>query len=463
MKNYILRAEVYKEDKIIPIVIELNYDENDFKPAQCKILVDGDNYDNFSRSVLSDGTIPIRSTESNGEKFWIRFSRTGTRNHAIVGDAYILIKSLSNDLSISSNKITCHLTIPSTSLSPFDEFSDINKQINYWRKPETTGIFWYTELGQAELIRTFSYRSVDSVLHSGRFETFKYAIKIEINSIDFANVEDLIESLIYKLEDGFLILSFLSMKRIIWYEANIDLNINNSMQFFDVRRKVFLGKNPKYDRDKDTIHNLFVIPEFLLDGKFNQLVANYKHSDHKDTILQVIQLLLTSYEETENYVQVEYGLLWVAFEILVGKLMISNEKIVNSSKFKKIQKKLKNLLRDELNDNQFKNMITKIPELQRNSFKTRLFVLFENYAIDPSIFWPEYTQETMRLKEEIQNFVKRRNTYIHAGELSDTKLVVRDISRIRFICTYIILNLLDYPMDKINEDNLDILLSRKTP
>jgi hypothetical protein len=64
-------------------------------------------------------------------------------------------------------------------------------------------------------------------------------------------------------------------------------------------------------------------------------------------------------------------------------------------------------------------------------------------------------------KREFQRLVEGRNEFTHRGKIRDYERSLQDFHRLRYIVGVILLKLLDYPLDRLNEDEEDRSLARR--
>jgi hypothetical protein len=69
-----------------------------------------------------------------------------------------------------------------------------------------------------------------------------------------------------------------------------------------------------------------------------------------------------------------------------------------------------------------------------------------------------YNLTPQTLLDRLKQAVKRRNTYIHSGQIEDYGDISGDIALIRLLVSIWILDLLEYPLDKINEIDPDLIM-----
>jgi len=370
----------------------------------------------------------------------------------IEGDARIFMRGDFNykvppgkELSISS-KIT-----PTTLIYPdwmyLHSYDGTITKVGEDRERE--GIKWDIDQGTAQLIDLYEY--VD-----GGDNEKHITMRIQLDSLILTikpDVETELKAILLQLKesisDDILLLSFIGRKRISITEASVRLKDGNNNISSFARYKTWSGFY-NLPSDQSQLRQL-IKPNPLQEGGFNLLMQNYKKSPYKSIISRTIPSLLTSYED--GYLETHLNNVYASLESMVDGIgsMYSQEFLLGNNAFKRLSKKIGNLVWQEIEDGDIaKGIIKKIPELRRRSFIDRLLFLLQEQKVNTGLIWPPATDEPM----EFHELIKRRNVLIHTGSVDQYNILEFDLNRVQKLVELWILKLLDCPEESINEYSL---------
>jgi hypothetical protein len=172
----------------------------------------------------------------------------------------------------------------------------------------------------------------------------------------------------------------------------------------------------EYSNDTDA-YLTSILPihrETLAEGLFQQLLETYISSSLQDTIRRTIQFLLISYER--GYIEARLGIVYAALESLVDGLSKHHglTQLMTDSAFSKLSRILRQIIRRVVSEQKTaEGIIKKIGELKRPAIRDRLQQLLLFYDLDKI----KLKQSRTDVSSELENILRRRNTYIHTGEM----------------------------------------------
>ncbi|MFW6026870.1 MAG: hypothetical protein ACOCRX_11060, partial [Candidatus Woesearchaeota archaeon] len=133
-------------------------------------------------------------------------------------------------------------------------------------------------------------------------------------------------------------------------------------------------------------------------------------------------------------------------------------KILTQGQFNKLKSKMKDLIRSfssnkDINNEKMKNVIRKLPELNRPPFKKVLLEMIKNYNLNISDIYEN--------NKEFFKFLKYRNVLIHSGEIKNEIDFQICAEKLQIVVERLLLRLLNWPTDKgscaDNPTNIDYL------
>jgi hypothetical protein len=464
IRSFVARGQASRGDVFCPVTITGSYPTLAPDPARCKVMPDMDSLSALMDSVVdTEHRTDLKGRTDNGRSIWIPNFQIGTytgsrapdqmNNEQVVweGVADFFVEGDLEAFDGSDGTIVLSISTSSTPISdagvmymPYDDGT-----IRIWEDRERRGIHWATALGEAEFIDRFVYIPDDEIgADEALTRVKKSQITIEVRPGNAVSLQDILASLEQELQEALWLLSFLSRKRVVWYEAEaLFLPKDNLSQD---PRKAVARRNAWFGYEKELVSpsdDLLVKQGRLKDGLFQQLLDSYVSSSHYDTIRQTIVYLLVSCERA--YIENEYTSVYIAFECLVYGLGKEHSKdlLLRSNQFKKLAKKLREVVRDSVQDEEtVQRIIKKLPELRRCPFIDQLSDLLEEYDLDIAALWPP----GIDVEEELRSLIKRRNVYLHQGRMEDVEAYVFDLDRLRSLVELWILKLLNCPDEALN-------------
>lgn len=474
--QFVARGEVYRDEISLPVTITGSYDTLAADPVQCTIMP---HMENLVGGVFDKGhTLQIRGKTELGKEIWIpelrveKFSTAHPRDPEASdqasweGVAKLFAEGDLKEFDASNGEIICSIFTSPTpiALSGVSYVTDHDGTVKMWegdekkRKP----ILWQTNLGEAELIDTYSYHRNEKVGHNQtliQIQRCQITTKIRLSGqISFKTIISELES---EFDNALLLLSFLGRSRVVWYEAQVvyypdsDDNLSRDFRMANVRRDQWLGYRYDHENLRFSMVNVLVKHHALRNGAFQQLLVNYEKSQYHDIIRQAIIHLLASHERA--YLENQYVSAFTALECLVFGLGESNKinDILGANRFKKLSKKLRQLVRSEITDEMVaEDVIKKLPELKRRAFLDRVFMLIQKYDPDLKKLWPPDAD----IKMEMKRAIGRRNNFFHQGKIDDYDLLMYDLNRLQNLVELLILKVLDCPDEILNQSALGHLV-----
>lgn len=314
---------------------------------------------------------------------------------------------------------------------------------------ERIGIPWNINNGTARLIDRYEY--VD-----GNDKDENVTLRIQTNSLVLTihpEVETEIKAFFLQLQkllfEDLSVLSFIGRKRISLIEANARVNVDGKVKSAFARYRTW-GGFYNLPSDQSQLRQL-IKPGSLQDGVFKTLVENYRISPYKSVIDRTIPYLLTSYED--GYVETHLINAYAALESMVDGIgaTFDQEYLLGNKPFKRLSKKLEDLVRQNIDDVETANgIIKKIPELRRRNFLDRLLFLLDKQRVNTKLIWPPGIDEP----SEFHELLKRRNLLIHTGTIDQNETWRFDLNRVQKLVELWILKLLDCPEEAINHYSL---------
>lgn len=288
------------------------------------------------------------------------------------------------------------------------------------------GIQWHTPLGEAELLDNYEYLEAEEIngLDVALARVQRCQITMKMPTCGIVSLKTVLVDLNNVLEEPLLLLSFLSRKSIGWYEATAHpfFEVNTPMEVniplvSEPRATARFYQFTEHNNETDA-YLTSILPihrETLAEGLFQQLLDAYMSSPLKDTIRRTIQYLLISYER--GYIEARLGIIYAALESLVDGLSKYHEltQLMTDSAFNKLSRILRQIIRRVVSEKKTaEGIIKKLGELKRPAIKDRLQQLLQIYGLDKI----KLKQSRTDVSSELENILRRRNTYIHTGEMN---------------------------------------------
>jgi len=457
IRNFVARGDAFRDDTSLPVTISGSYSCFGSDPVQCTVVPDAEKLPSRSSDLFDDQhTIQLRGKTELGKEIWIPRFRVASTTHAgdqvsWKGTAEFFAEGNLDEFDASGGNIICSAFVPPTPIAR----SDCHYVPSYdgtiaLEHGERQGIRWNTILGEAEFIDNYEYHYEKVGLDQALIRVQRCQVSIEIQPAGLVSLRSILSDLEDALDEGLWLSSFLSRRRIAWYGAKVVFfpgdDSEEGFREATARRRQWLGFESETQADPSWI-DLLVKKQDLMDGLFQQLLTNYKASPFHNTIRRAIINLLTSHER--GYVEAQLGSVYATLEGFVDGLGQDGQVtyLLDSSRFKKLSKKLREFIRDEIGDHGIaEGVIKKLPELRRRAFLDRLLMLLEEYELDAARLWPPGAD----IVSELQKLVKRRDIYIHRGKMDDLSLYLFDLNRLQNLVELWILKLLDCPDAAVN-------------
>lgn len=463
--SFVARGEATRNGISFPVTISGNYPVFAPNPVHCTIMPD---MDALPAGVIvpfsEQNVVNISGLTEQGKQIWIpdfhvdRITNTRPRDQMFGGQMHwegvadLFLEGDLDEFDASDGRIIYTIYTSPSSIAESGVMYELRGDgtIQIWEGDERKSIRWRTPLGEAEFIDGYVYHQNENVgLDQAIVRIKRCVIVIEIQNTDVASFKSMLTDLKEIFEKALWLFSFLSRKRVVWYEAKIvfypDNNLVKDSRQAIARRNQWLG----FGNDEMVTHNYPLINRQVMinDGLFAQLLTNYESSEHYSTLRQVMTHLLVSHERA--YIENQYASAYTALECLVYGLDNDNNVgyLLGSNPFKKLSKKVRELIREEIpEDNVVEGINKKIPELRRRTFLEQLLIQAGKHGVDLTKLWPPGTD----VEKELHALVKRRNVYIHQGKTEDSKIVLFDLNRIQNLVELWILKILGCPDKAIN-------------
>lgn len=306
---------------------------------------------------------------------------------------------------------------------------------------ERKGINWRNEHGEARLIDNYEYVNGDRDNVTLRIRTNSLFLDI------IPDVETELKAVLLQLpkflKEDLSLLSFIGRRRIVCIEASARIKPDEKPFHAFARYQTWGGF---YNLPSDQGYTCLINPQSLQQGIFGDLIVNYRKSPYKAVIDRTIPYLITTYED--GYVETHLVNAYAALESMVDGIGTSfgQEYLLWNNPFKRLSKKIDELVRQEISDGEVvEGIAKKIPELRRRSFIDRLLFLLNAQGVNTKLIWPPNTDEP----EEFHKILKRRNLLIHTGTIDQGGTTQFDLNRIQKLVELWILKLLDCPDDAL--------------
>lgn len=458
IRNFIARGDAFRDDTSLPVTITGSYSSFGPDPVQCTVVPDIGKLPSGSSDLFDDQhTIQLRGRTELGKEIWIPRFRVTNTTHAgdqvsWKGIAEFFVEGNLGEFDASGGNIICSAFVPPTLIA----LSDCYYVPSYdgtitLERGERKGIRWNTILGEAELIDNYEYNRDEKVgLDQALIRVQRCQVTIEIQPAGVISLRSILSDLEDALDEALWLSSFLSRRRIAWYGAEAiffpgDGPTKDFRQAI-ARRRQWLGFQSETQADPSWI-DLLVKKQALKDQLFQQLLTNYEASPFHNTIRRAMINLLMSHER--GYLEAQLGSIYAALEGLVDGLGENGRVtyLLGSSRFGKLAKKLREFIRDEIEDQGIaEGIIKKLPELRRRAFLDRLLKLIEKWDLDVTRLWPPGVD----IPFELQQLIRRRDIYIHQGKMDDLNQYLFDFNRLQNLVELWILKLLDCPDTAVN-------------
>lgn len=380
------------------------------------------------------------------------------------GIARKFVESDVEDYPIKNSKAVFSVFLPPIPLIPVNFTHHLDKISQKDGKSEY--ILLDTELSKVILMNSYMYLDETVGIDKASLEVQKCEINIEKHFSNLASLENLFEEIDKEVEDATLIISFICRKYVEWYASQVNIHEDTLIDNKQNTKEITLYRlTSSAYRVTQLVHdpqdsNIILQRGNLANGLFQKILKNYKQLECKHVIQQSILYILKSYQD--NYIEMRLGNAYSALETLVDGFSQKNNiaNSLNNKEFQKLSKKLRQIIREELGENQkaTDDIIKKLPELQRRTFIDRWIELLSIYHVDLSLDWLlEHSFASALRTYETSNDVlsalnlimKRRNNYIHQGIL-DSDYCNADLRLIQTLTELWIIKLLGCPDEAID-------------
>jgi hypothetical protein len=314
---------------------------------------------------------------------------------------------------------------------------------------------WPTPFGQATLVKQHVFNSQET----------PPAINIELDYSVGKSWQDLLNRLAEYLDELMWLISFLCKKYVHWHQLLLvyqsgDLENQNLITSIRGYREPITVQFNRLDSYQIPSSDLLIKLNLLrTQSEITEKVFTlYKQSSHSEIIKRLISLIMLTY--TNSFMEQDLGIVYTALEMLVSHFTPSMKELLKDSKWSKLSSAIKEFISSQdvikLTSEQIAAMELKVLELNRYPYKNKLFHLFS----DVIKLLPEDISK-LNLSPQLiigtlDKAISRRNKYIHEGEIKDDTVAWGDIALVRFIISIWILNLLEYPLGQINENDADL-------
>jgi hypothetical protein len=443
-------GKIHVADKNAIVNLSGSYKQNSSSPVEFTIWTDkSDVGELFDLAMRYRQIAWFEGNTERGKPIWLM----GLEINQIIGknrmqgSASIYIEGDFDSIPPDENEIFIRASLSPTPLI----IPDVNYSLNYdgtiskIKDEPRIPIEWNSSHGGASLSHEYEYmfgkREADQLIAQLRKNILRYKYRPKVET----DLKAVLLEFTKWIDDEILLLSMIGRKRIVCYEATASHKDDSGVRYALARYKTWQGFHT-LPTDLSLIENI-IRPTYLKDGLFGTLLQNYLNSPYKDVIRRTIPNLITTYED--GYIESHLSSAYSALESMVDGIG-DIEKItysISSNPFKRLTKKIKELLNTEIEDQVIRESIkNKIPELRRRSFQERLFALLEIQNVSMDMIWPPDTDQD----SEFHNLIKRRNLLIHQGQVENRSMMIFDLSRVQRLVELWILRLLNCPSGAIN-------------
>lgn len=175
----------------------------------------------------------------------------------------------------------------------------------------------------------------------------------------------------------------------------------------------------------------------LIGGGLQRLIDGIESLDRREDIHRAIQFLANSYEETPV---TAYFMAFSAMETIVSCCLDKeDEYIARSAKWRKIERTLKETIRNQLDSELHGPLMDKLPELKRQALTTRIEAVCKKLHPKTDDLW-----STLSFKEGIERAASIRNGLFHSANAKTESTLVFDLIRIRHFSERLLLKLIGW-------------------
>lgn len=246
------------------------------------------------------------------------------------------------------------------------------------------------------------------------------------------------ESLKRQLNEVCTALSLCYRQPVDYYQVDYIGDKDNNPPWHPIYRRRWSSIKVKASSDE------LINTQALLSGGLQKLVSRIREFSHASDIRRAIEFIAASYTVTTESA---FFMAFSAMEtILSCCLERSEEFVLGSSEWKKVESSIRQAIRDQIpaNDEVRAKLCDKLPELRRSTLSWRINKVCQMY--DPKIddLWPNISFE-----EGMKRAARIRNGLFHAADSSVEDSIRKDLLRVRIFTERLILKVLDWPDEAI--------------
>jgi hypothetical protein len=466
--DFVAHGELYKDDLSVPVTIRRAYSEFEHKDMRCLVIPTSKEPKQSFQPFFNDHRLGyLKGVTQDGESIWISALSFVSGNHSKdmffwEGIAETFIKGELGDFDASDGEIHCELFIPPTPLALTHGYFLNSDGTVCFEKPEykREGISWITKYGNTELIDGFYYAEQQVGVNPSIVRIRRCKISFVVHYTGITSLTQILQDAAETFDDTLWLISFLSRKYLAWYAGDALFMPSDHSKLYPQHAIVRRNKNSRIGIPKEYGEHefdLLISSDHLKKGLFQKLLINYEQSKYKDAIRRAIMHVLVSFDDG-GYFETNIGVSYLAIETLVAGLSSdknkSDNKIITDHNFGDLTTKIKQTISQEISDtNTAAKIIKNIEKLnyaESPSLADRLLSLLRQYNVPLERLWPPGT----KVDTELRKIIRRRNLYIHKGEVDNFDQYLYDFARLRTLVELWILKLLDCPDDVINKDYL---------
>lgn len=262
-----------------------------------------------------------------------------------------------------------------------------------------------------------------------------------------ASVESLCDALAGELEDLTRLLTLLSRRHIRWSRITVATRWQEGEgRDYDTYSRIRGSHSSHRLRELDPL----VLPGLMPKEWLQQLLANYRSLESKDSVAAAIIYLVVAHDSA--FVDAAVANAYTAFEATLNALSDpSSAFTLPSAAFGTLASKVRKVVREfaasrNLQSDSLGEIIKKVPELRRRPIVERAIEYITSNAIDTSGIWPV----KVSLAEGLGAMIRRRNQFIHTGKLGEIHQVSIDAQRLMTLSERMLLQALGVRDDWVN-------------
>jgi len=432
----------YPDNRKIPVFVKYEYDELDITSIYGEIILlsPKEKHKDEYKIILGEEniTLPLKINETY-------IIEKGNLKREISGKLTFSIRSIScgiNNFHMSNPRIAsaCIMISPGElGINSIIKTSSPRGTIEYHHKKEKE-IAWKTDIGTFSLHQT--YNRFDNIENKRRIDQLaeQTQIAIDLKRLQNIDLQQIHKRILSACDDICCILGFCYRQSMTCYEIKYCFQEKEKSQIYVPFYKKVLSKNKSL-----TSSEPLVDVEKLYNGGFQILINALCRSSVKKSIKNSIQSLLASYEN-DRTVENSYFLAYSSLDSIVESLSSEyiKDSLIPAGKWKKIEsciRKSLNTISDNESDVYIHRIKRKLPELRRMSFFDKFLAVTKdrNICID----------DILLEEEDIANASSIRNRLFHMANVISYTDMLKYLTIIQSIVERIILNLLDWPLDKL--------------